>query len=97
MKSAWRLRQALVGLLYSKVTKLSQGTKTSYSQGKIINMMSSDVDRMRMCIRNLNDLWLIPLRFCIALFFVVSILGVVPAASGLTVIIVRASDHSWMP
>jgi hypothetical protein len=35
MKSAWRLRQALVGLLFSKVTKLSQGTKSSYSQGKI--------------------------------------------------------------
>ena len=30
-----------------QVTMLSQGTKSSYSQGKIINMMSSDVDRLR--------------------------------------------------
>jgi ABC-type multidrug transport system fused ATPase/permease subunit len=88
MKSAWRLRQALVGILFSKVTKLSQGTKASYSQGKITNMMSSDVDRLRMSVRRVNDLWLIPTRFILALYFVVAILGVTPALSGLGVMIV---------
>ena len=88
MKSAWRLRQALVGILFSKVCKLSQGTKASYSQGKITNMMSSDVDRLRMSVRRVNDLWLIPMRFCLALYFVVGILGTVPALSGLGVMIV---------
>ena len=88
MKSAWRLRQALVGILFSKVCKLSQGTKASYSQGKITNMMSSDVDRLRMSVRRVNDLWLIPMRFCLALYFVVAILGTVPALSGLGVMIV---------
>ena len=87
MKSAWRLRQALVGILFSKVTKLSHGTKAAYSQGKITNMMSSDVDRLRMSVRMVNDLWLIPTRFCLALYFVIAILGAVPAASGLLVMI----------
>ena len=47
MKTAIRLRQGLVGLLFSKVTRLSPGTKASYSQGKITNLMSSDVDCRR--------------------------------------------------
>ena len=50
-------------------------------------MMSSDVDRLRMSVRMVNDLWLIPTRFCLALYFVIAILGTVPAASGLLVMI----------
>ena len=87
MKAAWRLRQGLVGLLFSKVTRLSPGTKASYSQGKITNMMSSDVDRLRNCVREINNTWTIPLRFVIALYLVVQILGTVPALAGLVVMI----------
>ena len=87
MKTAIRLRQGLVGLLFSKVTRLSPGTKASYSQGKITNLMSSDVDRLRTCVRELNQTWTIPLRFAIALYLVVEILGTVPASAGLVVMI----------
>lgn len=87
MKAAWRLRQGLVGLLFSKVTRLSLGTKASYSQGKITNMMSSDVDRLRNCVREINQTWTIPLRFAIALFLVIQILGPVPATAGLVVMV----------
>ena len=89
MKSAWRLRQGLVGLLFAKVTRLSPGTKASYSQGKITNMMSSDVDRLRNCIREINQTWTIPLRFGIALYLVVQIRaansGGPPGPPGLTI------------
>ena len=40
-----------------------------------------------MSVRMVNDLWLIPTRFCLALYFVIAILGTVPAASGLLVMI----------
>ena len=56
-KGMLRLRQGIVGLLFHKVTRLSPGTKASYSQGKITNMMSNDADRVRMCVRVINNLW----------------------------------------
>ena len=49
--------------------------------------MSSDVDRLRICVRELNQTWTIPLRFAVALYLVVEILGAVPASAGLTIMI----------
>ncbi len=86
-KGMLRLRQGIVGLLFWKVTKLSPGTKASYSQGKITNMMSNDADRVRMCVRVINNLWTIPLRFGIALYLIVDILGSRAAFSGLIVMV----------
>ena len=42
----------------------------------------------RTCVRTVNDLWLIPMRFCLALFFVISILGKEPAAAALLVAVI---------
>jgi len=50
-------------------------------------MMSSDVDRLRNCVREINNTWTIPLRFGIALYLVVEILGAVPASAGLVVMV----------
>ena len=88
LKAAWHVRQSLVGLLFAKVTRLSPGTRASYSQGKITNMMSQDVERARWIVRVFNDLWMIPLRFAVALTLVIHVLGAVSALAGLVVIIV---------
>ena len=93
IKGMLRLRQGLVGLLFHKVTKLSPGTKASYSQGKITNMMSTDADRVRQCVRVVNNIWTIPLRFFIALYLIVDILGARAATSGLFVMILLIRER----
>ena len=50
-KAGWRLREGLVALLFAKVCTLSPGTRSSYSSGKITNMMSQDCDRLRWMVR----------------------------------------------
>jgi hypothetical protein len=61
-KAGWRVREALIGVLFRKVTWLSPGTKATYSTGKITNMMSSDCDRLRFVVTQLNLLWIIPVQ-----------------------------------
>ena len=65
------VREALIGMLFRKVTWLSPGTKATYSSGKITNMMSSDCDRLRFVVTQLNLLWIIPLQFFCALGLVI--------------------------
>ena len=96
IKGMLRLRQGLVGLLFHKVTKLSPGTKASYSQGKITNMMSTDADRVRQCVRVVNNIWTIPLRFFIALYLIVDILGARAATSGLFVMILLIREMTML-
>lgn len=74
-KAGWRVREALIGMLFRKVTWLSPGTKATYSSGKITNMMSSDCDRLRFVVTQLNLLWIIPLQFVGALILVINLLG----------------------
>jgi ATP-binding cassette subfamily C (CFTR/MRP) protein 1 len=74
-KAGWRVREALIGMLFRKVTWLSPGTKATYSSGKITNMMSSDCDRLRFVVTQLNLLWIIPLQFVGALALVINLLG----------------------
>ena len=44
--------------------------------GKITNMMSSDCDRLRFVVTQLNLLWIIPLQFIAALCLVINLLGI---------------------
>ena len=44
--SEYRLRSALIALLYKKSLVLSPGAKASYSTGKIANLMSNDADKV---------------------------------------------------
>ena len=94
-KAGWRVREALIGMLFRKVTWLSPGTKATYSSGKITNMMSSDCDRLRFVVTQLNLLWIIPLQFFCALGLVINMLG--PAGlMGLALLMVLAPTQRWI-
>ena len=94
-KGGWRLREALIGMLFKKVTWLSPGTKATYSSGKITNMMSSDCDRLRFVVTQLNLIWIIPLQFCMALALVINLLG--PAGFvGLFLLMFLAPTQWWI-
>lgn len=94
-KAGWRVRESLIGMLFRKVTWLSPGTKATYSSGKITNMMSSDCDRLRFVVTQLNLLWIIPLQFIGALILVINLLG--PAGiMGLLLLMVLAPTQRWI-
>lgn len=74
-KQQVRVRAAVIGLLYRQTVQLSDGTKTSYSSGKITNMMDTDQSTIQTYTTQLNRLWQVPLTFVLALSMILKLLG----------------------
>lgn len=72
---SFRLRCAVVGMLFKKTIDLSTGAKASYSSGKIVNMMSNDAMKMMALVRQINYAWSVPFNFVFALYLLVSTVG----------------------
>lgn len=72
---SFRLRCAVVGMLFKKTIDLSTGAKASYSSGKIVNMMSNDAMKMMQLVRQINYAWSVPFNFVFALYLLVSTVG----------------------
>eukprot|EP01043_Picozoa_sp_COSAG02_P026308 COSAG02_NODE_1512_length_12212_cov_4.145133_9_plen_257_part_01 len=66
-KQQVRVRAAVIGLLYEQTVMLSDGTKQSYSSGKITNMMDTDQSTLQTYTTQMNRLWHVPLTFILAL------------------------------
>lgn len=54
-------RAAVIGLIYRKTLRLSQTALTETSSGRLINLLSNDVDRFDFAHRFVTYLWLAPL------------------------------------
>ena len=74
-KQQVRERAAVIGLLYEQTVLLSDGTKQSYSSGKITNMMDTDQSTLQTYTTQLNRLWQVPLTFILALSMILKLLG----------------------
>ena len=84
-RMAFRIRCAVVAALFRKSTSLSTGGKATYSSGEIVNMMSNDANRCQNLMNQINNLWMLPINFTIALYLLVDLVG--PAAfSGLALV-----------
>ena len=73
--SEYRLRSALIALLYKKSLVLSPGAKASYSTGKIANLMSNDADKVIPWSHQFEFLAECPIMFFLSVAAVVQLLG----------------------
>lgn len=72
----FRIRTALIGVIYRKSLVVSNATRKESTVGEITNLMSIDADRFTDLLLYINLVWSAPLQIAIAMYFLWSILGV---------------------
>lgn len=70
MKISIKIRIACSGLVYQKVLRLTNSSNGKSQTGKIINLMSNDLDEFGKCVEILHDIWCGPLQ-SITFFFII--------------------------
>eukprot|EP00002_Diphylleia_rotans_P003707 TRINITY_DN1258_c0_g1_i3.p1 TRINITY_DN1258_c0_g1~~TRINITY_DN1258_c0_g1_i3.p1 ORF type:complete len:1141 (+),score=233.81 TRINITY_DN1258_c0_g1_i3:1334-4756(+) len=78
IRVAFRTRGALMSMIYAKSLKLNNESKQSTTVGSIVNLQSSDCQRIMDLVINLHLSWSSPLQIAVALIFLYDLLG--PAA-----------------
>ncbi|XP_056392027.1 multidrug resistance-associated protein 1-like isoform X2 [Hyla sarda] len=71
-----RLRSAIVGSVYKKALVISNAGRTNSSSGEIVNLISTDVQKLMDLATCLNYLWSAPFTIIFAMYFLWQTLGV---------------------
>lgn len=77
-KFAFKIRLACSGLIYRKVLRLKKSSMNESQTGKIINLISNDLDKFGIGVESLHDIWRGPLES--AAFFTIIYLEIGVAA-----------------
>ncbi|OUM67328.1 hypothetical protein PIROE2DRAFT_34050, partial [Piromyces sp. E2] len=81
------VRSTIVGVIYRKALKLSNKARQSIGDGQIVNLVSSDANRLERLIASLHFLWSGPVQLTIILVLLIRSLGVW-ALIGFTIFVV---------
>ncbi|KAM9305128.1 multidrug resistance-associated protein 1-like [Gastrophryne carolinensis] len=71
-----RLRAAIVGSVYKKVLVISNSGRKNSSSGEIVNLISTDIQKLMDLATCLNYIWSAPFTIIVAVFFLWQTLGV---------------------
>ncbi|XP_040212845.1 multidrug resistance-associated protein 1-like isoform X1 [Rana temporaria] len=71
-----RLRAAIVGSVYNKVLVLSSSGRQDCSAGEIVNLISTDIQKLMDLATCFNYFWSAPLTIIVAMYFLWQTLGV---------------------
>ncbi|XP_076816557.1 multidrug resistance-associated protein 1-like isoform X1 [Clavelina lepadiformis] len=82
-----RLRTALVSIIYEKALLLSNAARQESTVGEIVNLMSTDAQRLMDLMTYINIVWSGPLQIILALVFLWQVLGIAVLA-GLAIMII---------
>ncbi|KAM7419823.1 hypothetical protein PAMA_016768 [Pampus argenteus] len=69
-------RAALVSAIYSKALRVSSSSLAGVALGEVVNLMSTDSDRVVNFFNSFHELWSMPLRFSITLYLLYLQVGV---------------------
>ncbi|XP_035195040.1 multidrug resistance-associated protein 6-like isoform X3 [Oxyura jamaicensis] len=70
-----RLKTAVTGLVYRKILMMSNASRKAVTVGKIVNLVSVDVQKLMDLIIYFNGTWLAPIRIIICFVFLWQLLG----------------------
>jgi len=84
---AMSIRATLIGVIYRKTLKLSNKARLTIGDGQIINLISSDSNRIQNIVRTLHFLWSGPFQLIFILVMLIRSIGVF-ALIGFTIFIV---------
>uniref|UniRef100_A0A8D3BNZ2 ATP-binding cassette, sub-family C (CFTR/MRP), member 10 n=1 Tax=Scophthalmus maximus TaxID=52904 RepID=A0A8D3BNZ2_SCOMX len=75
-KVALSARAALVSAVYGKALRVSGSGLASFTLGEVVNLMSTDVDRVVNFFNSFHELWSLPFSFAVALYLLYLQVGV---------------------
>uniref|UniRef100_A0A3B4XU10 ATP-binding cassette, sub-family C (CFTR/MRP), member 10 n=1 Tax=Seriola lalandi dorsalis TaxID=1841481 RepID=A0A3B4XU10_SERLL len=75
-KVALSARAALVSAIYSKALQVSGSSLAGCTLGEVVNLMSTDTDRVGNFFNSFHELWSLPFRFSITLYLLYLQVGV---------------------
>ena len=75
-KVALSARAALVSAIYGKALRVSGSSLARFSMGEVVNLMSTDTDRVVNFFNSFHELWSLPFSFSIALYLLYLQVGV---------------------
>lgn len=70
------VRTSLVSAIYSKALRVSGSSLAGHTLGEVVNLMSTDTDRVVGLFRSFHELWSMPIRFVITLYLLYLQVGV---------------------
>ncbi|XP_034300532.2 ATP-binding cassette sub-family C member 4-like [Magallana gigas] len=74
---ALKMKVAVASLIYRKILKMSSWSKHSTTSGKIINHLSTDLDKFSYAVENFHFCWLGPLEIVAILYLLYQQIGLV--------------------
>lgn len=75
-KVAISARAALVSAIYSKALRVSSSSLAGFTLGEVVNLMSTDTDRVVNFFNSFHELWSLPFQFSITLYLLYMQVGV---------------------
>ncbi|CAN8073100.1 unnamed protein product [Agarophyton chilense] len=90
------LHGTLVHSLFQKTVKLSPNSRSLYESGHIQNMMSTDCRIVSSVAIYMHELWAAMLQVCVTLVLLVQLLGWVPTASCLSLVLLGIPLQSYI-
>ncbi|XP_034043776.1 multidrug resistance-associated protein 7 [Thalassophryne amazonica] len=75
-KVALSARAALVSAIYGKALRVSSSSLAAFTLGEVVNLMSTDTDRVVNFFRSFHELWSLPLQFTVTLYLLYLQVGV---------------------
>lgn len=82
-----QIRSAVVLAVYRKALRLSVGARQATSVGQIVNIMSTDAQRMQELTTYLQMVWSAPLQIALSVFFLWKQVGVATLAGIATMVL----------
>lgn len=67
---ALKMQVACRGIIYDKSLKISNASKSAYSVGQIINLISSDVTRFTYICLHLHQMFIAPIQIVVVLYLI---------------------------
>ena len=90
-----RIRTCLTSAIYRKTLRLSNQGRKRYTTGEIVNLMSTDTQRVSDLVQNVNSIWASPLQLAVSMVLLYQQLGVAIFA-GLGVMLINIPFNIWI-
>ncbi|EFX82733.1 ABC protein, subfamily ABCC [Daphnia pulex] len=90
-----RMRIALISTIYNKTLRVSSADLSKFSSGEIVNMMSTDTDRIINFCPSFHAFWSLPLQVGVTLYLLYSQVGLAFLA-GLTFAVMLIPINRWI-
>ncbi|XP_050731824.1 ATP-binding cassette sub-family C member 10-like [Eriocheir sinensis] len=90
-----KVRAAVISTIYRKVLQVSTASLGVLSTGEIVNLMSTDTDRIVNFVQSFHALWSLPLQLTVTLYLLYRQIGIAFLA-GVAVTVVVVPVNKWL-